>query len=46
MYVSRDILEKMSSATHFTREVGLTMTALAELLSTVSDTIITVQFKK
>jgi hypothetical protein len=46
MYVSRDILEKMSSATHFAREVGLNMTALAELLSTVSDTIFTVQFKK
>jgi hypothetical protein len=46
MHVSRDILEKMSSATHFAKEVPMNMTGLAELLTTVSDTIFTVQFRK
>jgi len=46
MHVSRDILEKMWSATHFSREVPMNMTGLAELLTTVSDTIFTVQFRK
>ena len=46
MHVSKDILEKMSSATHFEKEVPMNMTSLAEILSTVSDTIFTVQFRK
>jgi len=46
MHVSKDILEKMSSATHFMKETPMTMTALADLLSSVSDTIFTVQFRK
>lgn len=46
MHVSRDILEKMHSATHFAREVPRNMTELAELLTNVSDTIFTVQFRK
>ena len=46
MHVSKDILEKMWSATHFTKEVPMNMTGLAELLTTVSDTIFTVQFRK
>jgi hypothetical protein len=37
----------MYSATHFEREQGMSMTELAELLSTgISDTIFTVQFRK
>jgi len=36
----------MSSATHFDREVGMNMTGLAELLSSISDTIFSVQFRK
>ena len=46
MYVSRDIVEKMASATHFTKEVPMNMTALAELLENCSDTVFTVQFRK
>ncbi len=46
MHVSRDILEKMWSATHFAKEVPMNMTGLAELLTTVSDSIFTVQFRK
>ncbi len=32
MHVSRDIVEKMASATHYAKEVGTNMTGLAELL--------------
>jgi hypothetical protein len=32
MHVSRDIVEKMSSGTHYAKEVPMNMTALAELL--------------
>lgn len=46
MLVSRDILEKMQSASHFAREVPMTMTQLAELLETVGDTVFSVQFRK
>jgi len=46
LHVSRDILEKMVSASHFSRQQSLTMTALAELLETFSDTIFTVSFHK
>lgn len=46
MHVSRDIVEKMVSGTHFAREVGMNMTGLAELLETFSDTIFSVSFHK
>jgi ribosomal protein L18E len=46
MHVSRDILEQMSSASHFAKDVPLNMTALAELLETVGDTVLSVQFRK
>lgn len=46
LYVSKDIIEKMWSATHFEKEVPMNMTALAELLESVSDTVISVHFKK
>lgn len=36
----------MSSAYHFAREVPLTMTSLAALLETFSDTVFTVCFHK
>jgi hypothetical protein len=46
MHVSKDIVEKMVSGTHFSREVTMNMTGLAELLETFSDTIFTVSFHK
>jgi len=46
MHVSRDIVEKMASGTHFAKEVGMNMTGLAELLEQCSDTVFTVQFHK
>ncbi len=46
MHVSRDILEKMDSAAHFSKEVPMNMTELAELLETAGDTAFTVSFKK
>ena len=46
MHVSRDIVEKMASGTHFAKEVAMNMTGLAELLEQCSDTIFTVQFHK
>lgn len=46
MQVSKDILEKMDSASHFEKEVPLTMTQLAELMETCGDTVFTVQFRK
>jgi hypothetical protein len=46
MLVSKDIIEKMDSADHFEKEVGMNMTALAELLETLSDTIFQVNFRK
>jgi hypothetical protein len=42
MQVSKDILEKMDSASHFEKEVPLTMTQLAELMETCGDTVFTV----
>ena len=42
MHVSRDIVEKMASATHFSREVPMNMTGLAQLLETCSDTVFSV----
>jgi hypothetical protein len=41
-HVSRDIVEKMASASHFTKEVAMNMTGLAELLEQLSDTVFTV----
>ena len=46
MHVSKDIVEKMASGTHFAKEVPMNMTGLAELLEQCSDTIFTVQFHK
>ena len=36
----------MDSASHFEKEVPLTMTQLAELMETCGDTVFTVQFRK
>lgn len=46
MQVSRDIVEKMSSGSHHAKEVPMTMTGLAELMETFSDTVFTVCFHK
>jgi hypothetical protein len=46
MIVSKDLLENMDSADHFTKEVPLSMTELVEILETAQDTIFTVKFKK
>ena len=46
MYVSRDILEQMYSATHYAKDVAMTMTTLAEQLESAGDTVISVQFRK
>jgi hypothetical protein len=46
MHVSRDIIEKMASGTHNSKEVPLNMTALAELLETCSDTVFSISFHK
>lgn len=46
MNVSKDIIEKMASGSHSAKEVGMNMTALAELLETLSDTVFTVTFQK
>ena len=46
MYVSRDIVEKMDSASHYAKEVPMNMTGLAELIESVSDTVFTVKFRK
>jgi len=46
MDVSKDILEQMESGTHFSKEVAMNMTDLAELLTTCGDTVFTVQFHK
>ena len=46
MDVSKDILEKMDSGTHFSKEVAMNMTDLAELITTCGDTVFTVQFHK
>ena len=35
MIVSRDIVENMYSADHFTKEVNMNMTGLAEVLQSV-----------
>jgi hypothetical protein len=44
--VSKSILEKWASASHFEKEVGMNMTGLAELIETFSDTVFTVCFHK
>ncbi len=44
--VSKEILEKWASASHFEKEVGMNMTGLAELIETFSDTVFTVCFHK
>jgi hypothetical protein len=46
MQVSRNIIEKMHSATHFGKEVFMTMTGLADLLEDFSDTIFSACFNK
>ena len=46
MHVSRDIVEKMASGTHFAKEVPMNMTGLAELLEQCSDTLFTIEFHK
>jgi len=46
LYVSRDLIEKMDSGSHFATEVPMNMTGLAEILTTVSDKVFTVRFKK
>lgn len=46
MQVSKNIIEKMSSGTHFNKEVAMSMTALAELLENFFDTVFTVCFHK
>jgi hypothetical protein len=46
MYVSRDLIEKMDSGSHFAKEVATNMTSLAEVLLSVSDKVFTVKFKK
>lgn len=46
MHVSRDILEKMESASHFAKEQPMNMTELAELLENCGDNVFTVSFKK
>ena len=45
MYVSRDLIERMESGSHFAKEVPTNMTSLAELLQTVGDRVFTVKFK-
>ena len=44
--VSIEILEKWPSADHYAKEVPMTMTSLAELLETFSDTVFSVCFHK
>lgn len=46
LYVSKDILEGMHSASHFKKEVPMNMTGLAELLQSVQDHVFTVTFKR
>ncbi len=46
MHVSRNIIEKMASGSHYAKEVAMNMTALAELLETLSDTVFSVCFHK
>ncbi len=46
MHVSKDIIEKMDSGNHFTKEVEVNMTELAQLLESVGDTVFTVSFKR
>ena len=46
MQMSKCLLESMYSASHYEKEVPVNMTALAEILQNVRDTIFTVEFKK
>ena len=46
MDVSKDILQKMDSATHFAKQVPMTMTELAELIETAGDAVFQVKFNK
>jgi hypothetical protein len=42
MDVSKDILERMWSASHFEKEICCTMTELAELLESIGDTVFSI----
>ena len=46
MQMSKELLETMYSGRHYASTVNLNMTGLAELLQSVQDIIITVNFKK
>ena len=46
MHVSKDIIEKMDSGSHFDKEIAVNMTQLAELIESVGDTVFTVSFRK
>ena len=46
MHVSKDILKKMDSASHFDKEVSMNMTELAELIEAAGDTVFTISFRK
>jgi hypothetical protein len=46
MNVSKNVIEKMASATHFAKEVAVNMTGLAEILEECSDTVFTACFHK
>lgn len=44
--VSKNVIDKMASGTHFAKEVPLNMTGLAEILEECSDTVFTACFHK
>ena len=46
MQMSKELLESMYSATHYSAEVALNMTGLAELLMSVQDVVFSINFKK
>jgi len=46
MDVSKDILCKMDSATHFEKQKPMNMTELAELIETAGDTVFSVKFNR
>lgn len=46
MLISKDIIEKMESGSHFDEEVAMNMTSLVEILSEVYDIAFTVCFIK
>lgn len=43
---AKGLIENMYSATHYSREVNMSMTGLAELLQSVQDVIFTIKFKR